>query len=84
MGARVCNGGSPGSDDGFEWVGVRQIVAYTPTNNMRSRAVMERLGMSHDPADDFEHPSLPLGHPLRRFVLYRISWDRWRAATLGR
>jgi ribosomal-protein-alanine N-acetyltransferase len=69
---------------GFDGVGVRQIVSFTPTNNMRSRAVMERLGMSHDPAGDFDHPSLPLGHPLRRFVLYRTSWDRWRAATLGR
>jgi len=33
---------------------------------------MERLGMTHDPADDFEHPRVPEGHPLRRHVLYRI------------
>ncbi|HEX7246183.1 MAG TPA: GNAT family N-acetyltransferase [Solirubrobacterales bacterium] len=38
----------------------------------RSRAVMERLGMTHDPADDFEHPSLPPAHPQRRHVLYRV------------
>jgi RimJ/RimL family protein N-acetyltransferase len=69
---------------GFEGVGVRQIVAFTPMHNTPSRAVMERLGMSYDPADDFDHPSLPLGNPLRRFVLYRISWDCWRASTLGR
>jgi ribosomal-protein-alanine N-acetyltransferase len=56
---------------GFDEVGVRQIVSFTPANNMRSRAVMQRLGMSYDPADDFDHPSLPLEHPLRRFVLYR-------------
>jgi ribosomal-protein-alanine N-acetyltransferase len=67
---------------GFQEVGVAQIVSYTPTNNVRSRAVMERLGMSHDPADDFDHPRLAPGHPLRRSVLYRISRDRWRAATL--
>jgi ribosomal-protein-alanine N-acetyltransferase len=33
---------------------------------------MEKLGMRHDPADDFEHPKLAPGHPLRRHVLYRI------------
>ena len=38
----------------------------------RSRAVMERLGMTRSPADDFEHPKLPVGHPLRRHVLYRL------------
>ncbi len=69
---------------GFDEVGVRQIVSFTPTNNVRSRAVMQRLGMSHDPADDFDHPSLPPGHPLRRFVLYRTSWDRWRPTSLDR
>jgi RimJ/RimL family protein N-acetyltransferase len=40
--------------------------------NVRSRAVMERLGMSRDERDDFEHPKLPERHPLRRHVLYRI------------
>jgi hypothetical protein len=34
---------------------------------------MEKLGMTHDPADDFDHPSLPPGHPMRRHVLYRLS-----------
>jgi hypothetical protein len=35
--------------------------------------VMERLGMVHNPADDFDHPLLPAGHPLRRHVLYRMT-----------
>jgi RimJ/RimL family protein N-acetyltransferase len=35
--------------------------------------VMEKLGMAHDPADDFDHPHLPEGHPLRRHVLYRAG-----------
>jgi RimJ/RimL family protein N-acetyltransferase len=56
---------------GFETLGLGEIVAMTTTENYRSRRVMERLGMTHDPADDFEHPSLPGGHPLRRHVLYR-------------
>ena len=42
----------------------------------RSIAVMERIGMSRRPEDDFEHPALPAGHPLRRHVLYRIGAGR--------
>ena len=48
-----------------------EVVAFTVTGNARSRAVMERLGMTRDPAEDFDHPNLPLGSPLRRHVLYR-------------
>jgi ribosomal-protein-alanine N-acetyltransferase len=58
---------------GFEEVGLDEIVAFTTAANRRSRAVMERLGMSHDPGDDFEHPSLPPGHPQRPHVLYRLG-----------
>ena len=57
---------------GFERLGLREVVSFTATGNARSRRVMEKLGMTRDPADDFEHPSLPPGHPLRRHVLYRI------------
>lgn len=56
---------------GFEQVGLSEIVSFTTAENHRSRAVMERLGMTHDPADDFDHPSLPEDHPLRPHVLYR-------------
>lgn len=49
------------------------VVSYTTVGNERSRAVMVRLGMRHDPADDFDHPRLPDGHPLRRHVLYRLA-----------
>jgi ribosomal-protein-alanine N-acetyltransferase len=68
---------------GFDVVGVREIVAYTATNNLRSRAVMQRLGMSYDPADDFNHSRLSPGHPLRPSVLYRISSERWGTTNLG-
>ncbi len=64
---------------GFEDAELDEIVSFTVPANVRSRAVMERLGMTHDPADDFDHPRLPVGHPLRRHVLYRIdrvSWTR--------
>ena len=57
---------------GFESLGLREIVSFTVPGNVRSRRVMEKLGMTHDPRDDFDHPALPAGHPLRRHVLYRI------------
>jgi RimJ/RimL family protein N-acetyltransferase len=55
----------------FDELGLREIVSFTAASNDRSRRVMERLGMTHDAADDFDHPSLAPGHPLRRHVLYR-------------
>lgn len=57
---------------GFEELGLPEIVAFTVPANRRSRRVMEKLGMRRDPADDFDHPRLPEGHPLRRHVLYRV------------
>ena len=57
---------------GFGPIGLREIVSFTAAGNRRSRAVMERLGMARDPADDFDHPSLPERHALRRHVLYRL------------
>ena len=59
-------------DDGFTRLDLDEVVAITVPANVRSRAVMERLGMTHDPADDFDHPYLPDGHRLRRHVKYRI------------
>lgn len=60
---------------GFASLGLREIVSFTAVANARSRRVMERLGMTYDPADDFDHPALPAGHPLRRHVLYRAARD---------
>ena len=50
---------------------LEEVVSFTVRRNERSRAVMRRLDMTHDPADDFDHPGLSDGHPLRRHVLYR-------------
>ncbi|NGO15310.1 GNAT family N-acetyltransferase [Streptomyces sp. HC44] len=55
---------------GFDVLGLPEVVATTTVNNLRSQAVMRRIGMTRDPADDFEDPSVPEG-PLRRCVLYR-------------
>ncbi len=57
---------------GFDTLELPEIVSFTAVANVRSRRVMEKLGMSRDPSDDFDHPALPAGHPLRRHVLYRL------------
>ncbi|WP_269533324.1 GNAT family N-acetyltransferase [Chitinimonas sp. BJYL2] len=63
--ARLC------LDYGFEQLGLDEIVAMTTVTNTPSRAVMERIGMTRNPADDFNHPFLEAGHPLQAHVLYR-------------
>jgi RimJ/RimL family protein N-acetyltransferase len=59
--------------DGF---GIGDFVSMTAKANLRSQGVMRRLGMTYDPRDDFDHPRIPAGHPLRRHVLYRITADQ--------
>ena len=59
-------------DDSFGRLGFDEIVAYTTIVNRRSLVLMERLGMSRDPRDDFDHPDCPEGHPLRKHVVYRL------------
>jgi len=58
---------------GFDEAGLDEIVAFTTTLNIRSQAVMERIGMVRDLAGDFDHPRQPEGSPLRRHVLYRVT-----------
>ena len=58
-------------------IGLAQVVSFTAVINAPSRAVMVRLGMSHDPADDFVHPLLPTDHRLQPHVLYRMARDDW-------
>ncbi len=60
----------------FDELALDEVVSFTIVGNVRSRAVMERLGMTHDPADDFDHPNLP-EWPQRRHVLYRIGQAGW-------
>ena len=68
---------------GFEAIGLEEIVSFTVPANERSRRVMERIGMTRDPGDDFDHPRLPEGHQLRRHVLYRLRRGTW-ALSEGR
>jgi RimJ/RimL family protein N-acetyltransferase len=57
------------------------LVSFTVPANLPSRRVMEKLGMTHDPADDFDHPSLPEDHPLRRHALYRLTCAQWQLTS---
>jgi RimJ/RimL family protein N-acetyltransferase len=63
---------------GFAQLGLDEIVSLTVPANKRSRHVMEKLGMSHSPGDDFDHPRLNEGDPLRRHVLYRLARAAWK------
>jgi RimJ/RimL family protein N-acetyltransferase len=58
---------------GFQRLSLPEIVAFAVPANLRSRSVMDKLGMSHDPRENFEHPSLSEGNPLRTHVLYRLK-----------
>ncbi len=68
----------------FEDVGLSSLVSFTVPANVASRGVMEKLGMTHDPSDDFDHPLLREGHPLRRHVLYRLSRSTSQQAQAAR
>ncbi|KAA8995643.1 GNAT family N-acetyltransferase [Affinibrenneria salicis] len=68
---------------GFQQPDRAEIIANTVPHNVRSRRVMESLGMTHRAEDDFDHPLVPEGHPLRRQVLYRMSRARWLALDGG-
>ena len=67
---------------GFVTLGLTEIVAFTSVRNVRSQAVMQRLGMMRDAF--FEHPALPEDHALRPHVLYRLTRDSWETDRLER
>jgi ribosomal-protein-alanine N-acetyltransferase len=56
----------------FEILKLPELVSFTVPGNVRSRRVMEKLGMTRDPGEDFDHPRVPEGHAMRRHVLYRL------------
>ncbi len=79
----ATEGAAAALDVGFGTMDLGEIVSFTVEANSRSRRVMSKLGMRHDPADDFDHPNLPAGHPMQRHVLYRMTAQEW-AAGRGR
>lgn len=60
----------------FATLRLRELVSFTTESNWRSRRLMERLGFSRNPRDDFFHPCVPADHPLRSHVLYRKESDQ--------
>jgi RimJ/RimL family protein N-acetyltransferase len=56
----------------FDELALDGLVSFTVPENIRSRRMMEKIGMTHNASDDFDHPNLPEGNPLRRHVLYRL------------
>jgi RimJ/RimL family protein N-acetyltransferase len=65
---------------GFGPAGLDAVVSFTTTTNLPSQRVMQRIGMTHDEAGDFDHPRLEAGHRLQRHVLYRIDRAQWEAS----
>jgi ribosomal-protein-alanine N-acetyltransferase len=64
----------------FETLGLEELISMTGVANVRSQAVMERIGMVRDPASDFAHPRLPADHPASASITYRLGRDAWLAA----
>ena len=60
------------ADFAFDVLGWPEIASFTAVGNTRSRAVMRRIGMHHEPEWDFDHPAVPIGHPVRPHVFYRL------------
>jgi RimJ/RimL family protein N-acetyltransferase len=75
----ATEGGRASLGFAFDTLNVDEIVSFTTVANTRSRRVMERLGMTRDPAEDFEHPNVNIGSPLRAHVLYRLGHGAWDA-----
>jgi RimJ/RimL family protein N-acetyltransferase len=67
----------------FLEVGLDEIVSFAIPANVRSWRVMERIGMTHDPRDDFDHPRFPPGHKCCRHVLYRVSSECWTTQSVA-
>jgi RimJ/RimL family protein N-acetyltransferase len=61
--------------------GLDEVVSFTAAVNEPSRAVMERLGMRRDPAEDFLQPGLPDDHRLQPHVLYRLRREQWETGA---
>ncbi|HUS54563.1 MAG TPA: GNAT family N-acetyltransferase [Thermohalobaculum sp.] len=62
---------------GFQTMGLSEIISFAVTGNIRSLAVMGRLGMQPDPVADFDHPGISPDSPLRRHVPYRLRREEW-------
>lgn len=65
----------------FTELNLGEIISFTVVANTKSRRVMEKIGLHHSEADDFDHPKLAGKNPLRRHVLYRLTRDNYLLNT---
>jgi ribosomal-protein-alanine N-acetyltransferase len=65
----------------FDVVGYDEVLSFTTVANAKSRRVMEKLGLRHHPDEDFDHPNVPEGDPIRPHVLYRITAEERTSAA---
>jgi RimJ/RimL family protein N-acetyltransferase len=66
---------------GFDELELDEVISFTATTNKNSLRVMEKIGLKRDLEGDFDHPSIPVGNPLREHVLYRLSRANYRATS---
>jgi RimJ/RimL family protein N-acetyltransferase len=57
----------------FDKLNLKEIISFTAMNNLRSRRVMEKIGLNYVVNGDFNIPSLPVEHKLSKHVLYKLS-----------
>lgn len=69
----ATEGARAARDWAFANLDIDQVVAITAQTNVRSQAVMTKIGMTPDPARDFDHPKLAEDHPLRRHMFFSQS-----------
>ncbi len=65
----------------FTELNLIEIISFTVKANTKSRRVMEKIGLHHSVADDFDHPKLDENSPLRRHALYRLTRDNYLRNT---
>ncbi len=70
-------------DFAFAELGVDEVVSFTAVANANSRRVMEKLGLTHDPSENFDHPNVDVDSPVRRHVLYRVVKTSYRSSSDG-
>lgn len=63
--------------DGFERLQLKEILSWTATVNQNSMRVMQKIGMYSDPSENFMHPAIEEGSPLKLHVLYRLTESSW-------
>ncbi len=74
----ATEGANASLEYGFKVLKLPEIISFTSILNIRSQAVMKRIGMHHDSQDDFDHPKLSKEHKLSRHVLYRLKLSQWQ------